>query len=59
MGASYARNGLGLACPRIGLLNVGVEEHKGRAELKVAHDLIGQAAPRGEYEYVGFIEAFD
>lgn len=59
MGASYARNGLGLACPRIGLLNVGVEEHKGRAELKVAHDLIGQAAPRGEYEYVGFIEGGD
>jgi hypothetical protein len=38
MGASYARNGLGLARPRIGLLNVGTEEHKGRAELKEAHD---------------------
>ncbi|MEP3297475.1 MAG: phosphate acyltransferase, partial [Pseudoruegeria sp.] len=30
MGASYARNGLGLNKPRIGLLNVGTEEHKGR-----------------------------
>ena len=29
MGASYARNGFGLARPRIGLLNVGTEEHKG------------------------------
>ena len=34
MGASYARNGLGIARPRVGLLNVGTEEHKGRAELK-------------------------
>jgi glycerol-3-phosphate acyltransferase PlsX len=59
MGASYARNGMGIARPRIGLLNVGVEEHKGRAELKVAHDLIGRAAPRGEYDYVGFVEGGD
>jgi glycerol-3-phosphate acyltransferase PlsX len=34
MGTSYARNGFGLKRPRIGLLNVGTEEHKGRAELK-------------------------
>ena len=59
MGASYARNGLGIARPRIGLLNVGVEEHKGRAELKVAHDLIATAAPRGDFEYVGFVEGGD
>lgn len=59
MGASYARNGLGLARPRIGLLNVGVEEHKGRAELKVAHDLISRAAAKGDYDYVGFVEGGD
>lgn len=59
MGASYARNGLGLSRPRVGLLNVGVEEHKGRAELKVAHDLIARAAPKGEFEYVGFVEGGD
>lgn len=59
MGASYARNGLGLSRPRVGLLNVGTEEHKGRAELKVAHDMIGKAAPRGEFEYVGFVEGGD
>ena len=33
MGASYARNGLGLQRPRIGLLNVGTEDHKGRPKL--------------------------
>jgi glycerol-3-phosphate acyltransferase PlsX len=59
MGASYARNGLDIKRPRIGLLNVGTEEHKGRAELKVAHELIAQAADKGEYEYIGFVEGSD
>ena len=59
MGASYARNGLEIARPRVGLLNVGTEEHKGRAELKVAHELIGQAAEKGDYEFIGFVEGND
>ncbi|MBQ2263398.1 MAG: phosphate acyltransferase PlsX [Loktanella sp.] len=59
MGASYARSGLDIARPRVGLLNVGTEEHKGRAELKVAHELIANAAERGEFDYVGFIEGGD
>ncbi|TFL19656.1 phosphate acyltransferase PlsX [Jannaschia formosa] len=59
MGMSYARNGLGLARPRIGLLNVGTEETKGRAELKEAHDLIeAQAEPNG-FAFVGFVEGGD
>ncbi len=59
MGASYARNGLGLTRPRVGLLNVGTEEHKGRAELKVAHELIGNAAESGDFDYIGFVEGGD
>ncbi len=59
MGASYARNGMGIARPRVGLLNVGTEEHKGRAELKVAHELIAEAAPDADFEYVGFVEGGD
>jgi len=59
MGASYARNGLGIARPRVGLLNVGVEEHKGRAELHLANDLIGRAAERGDFTYIGFVEGGD
>lgn len=59
MGASYARNGMDIPRPRVGLLNVGVEEHKGRAELKVAHELIGAAAERGDFEYIGFVEGGD
>ena len=59
MGASYARNGLGLARPRIGLLNVGTEEHKGRAELKEAHGMIAAFADQANFEFVGFVEGSD
>lgn len=59
MGASYARNGLEIAKPRVGLLNVGTEEYKGRPELQDAAGLIEDAASAGEYDYVGFIEGGD
>jgi phosphate acyltransferase len=59
MGASYARNGLGLTRPRIGLLNVGTEEHKGRAELKEAHERMAPIAAAGDFDYVGFVEGGD
>ena len=59
MGVSYARNGLNLDRPRVGLLNVGTEEHKGRAELKEAHELISQVADRAQFEFVGFVEGGD
>ena len=59
MGTSYARNGFGLTRPRVGLLNVGTEEHKGRAELKEAHDLIDANARNGDFEFVGFVEGRD
>jgi len=59
MGAAYARNGLGLERPRIGLLNVGTEEHKGRAELKEAHDRMPAVAQVGDFDFVGFIEGND
>ncbi len=59
MGASYARNGLALARPRVGLLNVGTEEHKGRAELHEAHALLGAHAEAGGFDYVGFVEGTD
>ncbi|KQI68470.1 phosphate acyltransferase [Loktanella sp. 3ANDIMAR09] len=59
MGASYARNAFDLVQPRVGLLNVGTEEHKGRAELKVAHELIAATAAAGEFDYTGFVEGGD
>lgn len=59
MGASYARNGLNLKRPRVGLLNVGTEENKGRAELKEAFDQMPTIASVGDFEFVGFVEGGD
>jgi len=59
MGASFARNGLSIAKPRIGLLNVGTEEHKGRTELKQALELIGSRQEQGNFDFVGFVEGSD
>jgi glycerol-3-phosphate acyltransferase PlsX len=59
MGTSYARNGLDLARPRVGLLNVGTEEHKGRQELKEAFELIRAQAGPAAFDFVGFVEGGD
>jgi len=59
MGASYARNGQDLSRPRLGLLNVGTEEHKGRTELHEAYELIQAAAEPNGFEFVGFVEGSD
>jgi glycerol-3-phosphate acyltransferase PlsX len=59
MGTSYVRNSMDISCPRVGLLNVGTEEHKGRAELKEAYGLISSNAARSNYEFVGFVEGSD
>ena len=58
MGAAYARAGLGVERPRVGLLNVGTEEHKGRPELRAAHEACAEAAGEA-LDYVGFVEGGD
>ena len=59
MGLNYARKGFGIKKPRIGILNVGTEEHKGRSELKLAYDLISSASDKEDFEFVGFVEGND
>lgn len=59
MGASYAGNALGLQEPRVGLLNVGTEEHKGRPELRAAHEAMPAVAAAAGFRYVGFVEGSD
>ncbi|SPJ22406.1 phosphate acyltransferase PlsX [Palleronia abyssalis] len=59
MGCSYARNGQEVRHPRIGLLNNGTEEHKGRPEMREAHSLISRAAKTADYDFVGFVEGVD
>lgn len=59
MGAAYARTGLRIERPRVGLLNVGTEEHKGRHELHLANEMIAMIAAENRFDYVGFVEGGD
>ena len=59
MGVSYARNGLNVEKPKVGLLNVGTEEHKGRAELHKAYALIEKNCDQSSFSFVGFVEGGD
>jgi len=59
MGAEYARVGLDLSAPRVGLLNVGAEDTKGRPELRTARDLLAASAAQGDYAFCGFVEGGD
>lgn len=61
MGTEYARIALGIDQPRVGLLNVGTEENKGRAEVREAADLLRAAETAGDagFHFEGFVEASD
>ena len=50
---SVAAEALGVARPRIALLNVGTEDVKGNQQVKLAASLL---QPVGELNYIGFIE---
>ena len=58
MGAAYAQHGMELKRPRVGLLNVGTEEHKGRDALRDAADRL-EAREGKEFQYIGFVEGGD
>jgi glycerol-3-phosphate acyltransferase PlsX len=57
MGDAFARAVLGLSRPRIGLLNVGSEDLKGRAEVKEAYSLLKHS--KLALNFHGFIEGND
>ena len=59
MGISYARSGFNIKKPRVGLLNVGTEGHKGRSELQKAADIINQSSKIFDFDFVGFVEGDD
>jgi glycerol-3-phosphate acyltransferase PlsX len=54
MGAAMARAILNVERPRVGLLNIGVEEIKGIEEVKQAHAWLKEADP--PFDYHGFVE---
>lgn len=59
MGISYAKSGFNIKNPRVGLLNVGTEGHKGRSELQKAADIILESSKIFEFEYAGYVEGDD
>jgi glycerol-3-phosphate acyltransferase PlsX len=62
MGAIVARDVHGTTRPRVGLLNIGVEETKGHDLVQEAHTLLSawtQSHSRRDFEYVGFVEGGD
>ncbi|NUM25578.1 MAG: phosphate--acyl-ACP acyltransferase [Candidatus Buchananbacteria bacterium] len=52
MGAIYAREVMGIANPRVGLVNIGEEESKGDQTLRDAHAILG----RSNLNFVGNVE---
>lgn len=58
MGAAMARALYGVDRPKVGLLNVGVEDIKGNEEVKMAGRLLKEA-DLPELDYTGFVEGDD
>lgn len=58
MGANLAHSALGRHRPRVGLLNVGVEDVKGHDEVRAAAELL-RAVENPPFEFVGFVEGDD
>lgn len=61
MGSEYSRLAFGTERPRVGLLNVGSEEMKGRHELHEAKDLLDALVAQVDpgFEFVGYVEGND
>lgn len=61
MGTVYSRLAFGVDRPRVGLLNVGSEDMKGRTELQEAKAILEALAKSGDpgFQFVGFVEGTD
>ena len=57
LGSFYAQRVLGVARPRVGLLNIGTEDGNGTDLQKQTLALLRQAGERGELHFIGNIEA--
>ena len=57
LGEAYYRAIYGKKCPTVGLLNVGTEDGKGNAVVKVAHERLSQS--QLGIDYIGFVEGYD
>ena len=61
MGTEYSRLACRIERPRVGLLNVGSEDMKGRPELHQARAALADLVAKGEtrFDFVGFVEGND
>ena len=59
VGSLYAQKYLGVAQPKVGLLNIGTEDTKGTALQKEAYGLLQAAGEKGILNFVGNVEARD
>ncbi len=59
VGALYAKKDLGVAEPKVGLLNIGAEDSKGTPLQKEAYGLLKDAGEKGYFRFVGNVEARD
>ena len=57
MGNLYAKKNLGVATPRVGLLNIGTEDSKGTQLQLDTYKLLKEAANQGLINFVGNVEA--
>ncbi len=56
MGAYYAEQVMGIASPRVGLLNIGEEPSKGTELYQQTYQLLREMGERGEINFVGNVE---
>ena len=57
LGSCYAERVLGVAQPRVGLLNIGAEAEKGDALRREVHARLSEAGEQGQLNFIGNIEA--
>lgn len=59
VGSLYAKKSLGVANPKVGLLNIGTEDSKGTPLQKEAYGLLQEAGQQGLLNFTGNVEARD
>ena len=59
MGVTYAKSAFNIETPRVGILNVGTENHKGSSELLKASDIIESLSSVLGFEFLGYVEGDD
>ena len=57
VGSLHAQKSLGIANPRVGLLNIGTEDSKGTPLQKEAYGLLKDAGEKGLLNFIGNVEA--